>query len=737
MSKTIILSNRLPLQINITNGNLQVTPSVGGLATGLKSFHREGDSIWIGWSGLTEEEIPENLKAEIKSKAREDACITVDFTSEEMDGFYYGFSNRSIWPLFHYFTEYTEWESWQWDMYKKVNQKYADSVIANYQEGDKVWVHDYQLLLVPNMIRELRPEATIGFFNHIPFPSYEVFRTMPWREEILKGMLGADLIGFHTYDYERHFLSSVRRILRHQVEFNEVTLTNRVVKVDSFPMGIDYEKFEQAALRHHQIIEDHETELQQRLNFHKKKSPDSQLILSIDRLDYTKGIANRIRAFEYFLEKYPEYIGKVRLVMLAVPSRSDVPQYQLLKKEIDELVGRINGKFATVSWIPIWYFFRSMPFENLIDLYTSCNIALLTPIRDGMNLVAKEYIATRTDQTGVLILSEMAGASEEMNEALIINPNNFEQIADAILQAIEMPKEEQIRRNTLLQKRLKRYNVVRWAKDFMKALDKTKENQPSFKSTHISDEIQERIVTSFKNAKNRILFLDYDGTLVGFEDKPNLTQPDEELLDIINKVSKIKNTKVVLISGRDKETLGSWWKGLPVELIAEHGVWVRKTGKNWQLNEKVHNNWMNNVRPVMEAFCDRTPGTFLEEKNYSLAWHYRKADPELGEMRANELSNVLKELISNHGLSVLEGNKVLEIKSSGVNKGKAAGKILLNKNYDFIFAIGDDWTDEFLFQELPEHTITVKVGNKKTAASFYVEDTHRVRNLLLQFSKAE
>ncbi len=737
MSKTIILSNRLPLQINITKGKLQVTPSVGGLATGLKSFHREGDSIWIGWSGLTEEEIPKNLKAEIKTKAREDACITVDFTTEEMDGFYYGFSNRSIWPLFHYFTEYTEWESWQWDMYKKVNQKYADSVIEHYQEGDKIWVHDYQLLLVPNMIREQRPNAIIGFFNHIPFPSYEVFRTMPWREDILNGMLGADLIGFHTYDYERHFLSSVRRLLRRQVEFNEVSLTNRIVKVDSFPMGIDYEKFEQAALQHYENSEDQKTELQQRLNFHRKKSPDSQLILSIDRLDYTKGIANRIRAFEYFLEKYPEFIGKVRLVMLAVPSRSDVPQYQLLKKEIDELVGRINGKFATVSWIPIWYFFRSMPFENLIDLYTSCNIALLTPIRDGMNLVAKEYIATRTDQTGVLILSEMAGASEEMNEALIINPNNFEQIADAILQAIQMPKEEQIRRNILLQKRLKRYNVVRWANDFMKALDKTKENQPAFKATHISQVIEEKILASYKNAKNRIFFLDYDGTLVGFEDKPNLAKPDEQLLEIINTVSKIKNTKVVLISGRDKETLGTWWKGLPVELIAEHGVWVRKTGKSWQLNEKVHNNWMNNVRPVMETFCDRTPGTFLEEKNYSLAWHYRKADPELGKMRANELSNVLKELISNHGLSVLEGNKVLEIKSSGVNKGKAAGKILLNKNYDFIFAIGDDWTDEFLFQELPENAITVKVGITKTAASFYVEDTNRVRDLLLQFSKVE
>lgn len=733
MGKTIIISNRLPLQVGIEEGKLNVTPSVGGLATGLKSFHRDGDSIWIGWSGLTLEEIPEHLIDDVQEKAKQEACVAVNFTTEEIDGFYYGFSNRSIWPLFHYFTEYTEWEAWHWEAYKKVNQKYADAVVDHYEEGDHIWVHDYQLLLVPNMIREQRPEATIGFFNHIPFPSYEVFRTMPWREEILTGMLGADLIGFHTYDYERHFLSSVSRILRHQVNFNQVSLLERIVKVDSFPMGIDYEKFEKAALKHFEVSEGKETELQQRLNFHRKRSPNSKLILSIDRLDYTKGIAHRIRAFEYFLEKYPEYLENVRLVMLAVPSRSDVPQYQLLKKEIDELVGRINGKFATVNWMPIWYFYRSMPFENLIDLYTSCNIALLTPIRDGMNLVAKEFIATRTDKTGVLILSEMAGSSQEMSEALIINPNNFEQIADSINQAIKMPKEEQIRRNTVLQTRLKRYSVEKWANDFMKALSKAKENQPDFKAVRVSEKVEDEILERFRKSQKRIFFLDYDGTLINFADKPDQAWPDKELLELIKNISELNNTQIVLISGHDKESLGSWWKDLNVDLVAEHGVWLKLAGKKWQLNEKVQNKWMEMVRPVMETFCDRTPGTLLEEKNYSLAWHYRKADPDLGDIRANELSNVLKELISNHGLSVLQGNKVLEIKSSGVNKGKAAGKFLINKNFEFIFAMGDDWTDENLFQELPDNAVTVKVGLKKTVATYYIENPGRVRNFLLKF----
>jgi trehalose 6-phosphate synthase/phosphatase len=735
MSKTIIISNRLPLQINIQDNNLEVTPSVGGLATGLKSFHKEGDSIWIGWSGLTQEEIPENLLEEVKEKAREEDCIAVNLTTQEMDGFYYGFSNRTIWPLFHYFMEYTEADKDDWETYRKVNRKYAEEILKHYEEGDQIWVHDYQLLLVPNMIREQQPEAVIGFFNHIPFPSYEVFRTLPWRNEVLEGVLGADLIGFHTYDYERHFLSSVSRILRHQVNFNEITLQDRIVKVDSFPMGIDYAKFENAAREHFKKTAEQSTELQRRLDHHVNETPDAKLILSIDRLDYTKGIANRLRAFEYFLDNNPEFIEKVRLVMLAVPSRSNVPQYQRLKREIDELVGRINGKFSTVSWTPIWYFYRSMPFENLIDLYASCDIALLTPIRDGMNLVAKEFVATRINQTGVLILSEMAGAAQEMNEALIINPNNFEQISCALKQAINMPVEEQQQRNKVLQKRLKRYSVEKWANDFVEALQNTRRDRDAFKSIKVSTKVSDEIVESFKKAKKRILFLDYDGTLVNFTDKPEKAKPDKALLDLVHQLNQSKNTDVVLISGRDKDTLGTWWQEIPVELISEHGVWMRQKDSEWELSENVNNDWMSAVRPVIETFVDRTPGTFLEDKNYSLAWHYRKADPELGEIRANELSNVLKELISNHGLSVLEGNKVLEIKNSEVNKGKASNKKLVGKDYDFIFAIGDDWTDEYMFRELPENAITIKVGIKKTSARYYVQNTEKVRDLLTLFAE--
>ncbi|WP_396589554.1 bifunctional alpha,alpha-trehalose-phosphate synthase (UDP-forming)/trehalose-phosphatase [Allomuricauda sp. R78024] len=733
MSKTIIISNRLPVQLQISDGGLTAIPSVGGLATGMKSVHSGGESLWVGWSGLTDEETPAALEDEIDKALKKHGCAKVNLTEKDIEGFYFGFSNRTVWPLFHYFLEYSEFELEFWDSYKAVNQKFADAIIEKSSEEDTIWVHDYQLMLVPQMVKEKRPNTSIGFFLHIPFPSYEIFRTLPWREEILEGLLGSDLIGFHTYDYERHFLSSVRRLLGLEVSFNDIYLDNRVIKVDSFPMGIDYKKFRDAAISHGKNTKEKRTDFQQKLDSHKASAPDTKLILSIDRLDYSKGIAKRINAFEYFLNKYPEYKEKVRLIILAVPSRSNVPQYKLLKKEIDELVGRINGELSTVNWTPIWYFYRSLPFENLIDLYTSSDIAWLTPLRDGMNLVAKEYVATRIDKTGVLILSEMAGSAYEMNEALLINPNNFEQQADTLKSAINMPKEEQIARNMFLQNRLERYNVEVWANEFMNSLNQKRDVIDTFISEKMSENILGEIGDKYSKAKKRLLFLDYDGTLVGFHKDPQKASPDEELYALLDKLHQQENTTLFLISGRDKQTFTQWFLPKGYNMIVEHGVWISRNSEEFKLLEKVKGDWMEKIKPVLESFVDRTPGSFIEEKNYSMAWHYRNTDPDFGAKRATELNTVLTSLIGNDDISVLNGNKVMEVKSSNVNKGRASVRILGEDDYDFVFAIGDDWTDEFMFQELPDTAVTVKVGLKKTQAKYHVENTKRVRELLKRF----
>jgi trehalose 6-phosphate synthase/phosphatase len=543
-------------------------------------------------------------------------------------------------------------------------------------------------------------------------------------------MLGADLIGFHTYDYERHFLSSVRRILRKEVQFNRVINGFREVVVDTFPMGIDYDKFHRKAEEHLAQKENEKSELKKQLELHRKGAESGKLILSIDRLDYTKGVVNRIEAFDLFLTKYPEYLEKVRLLMLTVPSRSDVPEYAKLKKETDELVGRINGKYATVNWTPIWYYYRAMSFDDLIDLYMTSDIAMITPVRDGMNLVAKEFIASRVSGDGVLILSEMAGASKELFEAILINPFDKNAMADALLKAITMPVEEQKQRNIGMQKRLSRYTVDYWAKDFMKALQSKNEIKEEIQIPKIHNGTQQKLVQAFAKAKNKMIFLDYDGTLVAFNEKPDLAIPDAKLLSIIDRLCKLPNTDVAIVSGRDQAFLDKWFAKLPITLVAEHGHYIKRKGAEWNGSVTGKKEWMADVLPIFETFTDRTPGTFIEEKHNSLVWHYRKTDPELAAGRVVEIKTVLSSLISDE-VTILDMDKALEVVDRQVNKGSAVFEIKNQGDYDFILCIGDDVTDENMFVSLPDHAYTVKVGRKPTAAKYYIESVAQVKALLL------
>lgn len=718
MSKTIIISNRLPLQISIEGEEIKATPSVGGLATGMKSVHKSGESVWIGWSGLTEESIPENMREKVDQVSAKEACINVPLTEDDVEQYYYGFSNKTIWPLFHYFTEYAEYQNHYWEKYKEVNQKFADIVAEHIKPDDIVWVHDYQLLLLPQLIKDKFPDVAIGFFLHIPFPSFEVFRILPWRAELLEGLLGADLIGFHTYDYMRHFFSSVRRLFGYELNFNEIAVNNRIVRADIFPMGIDYDKFHKSSIAQQRKSVTDRTQLQQELDKHQLVNRDVKFILSIDRLDYTKGIKNRLNAFEHFIEKYPQYHGKATLIMLCVPSRQNVDMYQRMKSEIDELVGRINGNYSTVNWTPIWYFYRSLPFENLIDLYSSSDVALLTPIRDGMNLVAKEYVASQIDSKGVLILSEMTGAAKEMSEALIINPNHMDEIADAIHEALSMPDEEQVARIETMQNRLIRYNVEKWAADFFEELNDVQKIQQQINSKKLSSKIINKISDKYKNTQKRILFINYDGTLVAFKENPKRALPTEEVIEILDKLAKDENNSIVIVSGRDKATFDNWFKGKNYYFIADYGATTKVPGQEWKETEIIDTSWKKLILPILEFYEDRTPGTFLEEKNYSLVWHYRKADPDLGMGRANELKDQLTSLIANHDLEIVEANKSIEIKSSTTSKGKVVHQMLQGEDYDFVLGIGNDWTDEQMFREMPEDACTIKVGKTNTAANF-------------------
>lgn len=719
MSKTIIVSNRLPVKISESENGPILQASEGGLATGLASIHRHEENIWIGWPGLLVENEDEQQFFTTQLKAQR--LIPIFLTEEEINGFYEGFSNEVLWPVFHYISTYAHYDMNNWETYQRVNERFRDLILEHAGPKDTIWIHDYQLLLLPGLVREVLPEATIAYFQHIPFPSQELFRFIPWRGELLAGMLGADLLGFHTFDDVRHFVSSATRLAPIHSRSNRLEVDGRAVFAEPYPMGIDSERFARLSM---------DQSVGQRTQQLRENFSGQQIILSIDRLDYSKGIVQRLQAYELFLNEHPEFHKKVILYMVVVPSRDTVQEYRRLKEQIDQLVGNINAQYGTFDWYPIAYFYHSYPVEEITALYNAADICLVTPMRDGMNLVCKEYIACRKNLDGILILSEMAGASKELIDALIVNPNNIHDTRDALLVALNMPPEEEKRRMENMRSLVFKFTVHHWAKLFMDRLKEVKSLQQSTKARLVHESIKDNIISSYKKASSRLLLLDYDGTLVGFQDDIDKASPDEALYQLLDRLDRDVSNHTVIISGRKHQTLDKWFNGTKYSLVAEHGVWTKDQDTAWYLKPGLSNTWKKEVAPLMESYADRTPGAFVEEKSFSLAWHYRKVEAGLGMLRANELIDSLKNFSSAYGLQLLDGDKVVEIRSAEVNKGRATLDLLHGNHYDFILAIGDDRTDEDTFQVLPSDAFTIKVGDVVSAARYYVKRWQDARELL-------
>jgi trehalose 6-phosphate synthase/phosphatase len=728
--RVVIVSNRLPVSVSARGDRFKITPSIGGLATGLSSYHQDHDGLWVGWPGITEKN--SRKRSELESVLLNNYnCLPVYLSDNDLKKYYHGFSNRTLWPLFHYFSTYSTYNATEWESYKKVNEKFCRRLQEVIRPGDLIWIHDYHLMLLPALLRKELPDATIGFFLHIPFPSFEVFRYLPWREEILTGVLGCDLIGFHTYDYTRHFLSSILRILGKDHTYGQVVADNRIIKVDTFPMGIDAQRYISASTS--EVVLKEVKSLQKKLGTEK-------IIVSVDRLDFTKGIPERLRAFEKFLDNNPQLHGKITYVLLLVPSRTKVREYKLLKSEIDELVGRINGRFDTLDWSPILYLYRSLPFEKLVALYSAADLALVTPLRDGMNLVAKEYLACQSaGNKGTLVLSESAGAAAELGEAIIVNPNDLDLLAQSIAEGLEVGAAEKKKAITLMVERIKKYNVFSWAEDFVNQLTLTMARQDRDRKRFLADQQFSEVKQQYDKAGSRLLLLDYDGTLTAIRKRPDLAVPDAELLELLTALAEDPKNTVVIVSGRDREFLSERLSQSKVDLVAEHGAWIQKNSwSDWEISEPgLTDSWKQNIYPILEMFSVRTPGSFIEEKAFALAWHYRKTDPELGSLRAKELADSLHDIISGTDLQVLQGKKVLEIKPAGINKGKAVSHWLEQKDeWDFILAMGDDWTDEDIFMMLPDQAWSIKVGfTPFTEAEYFLDSPEKARKLLKVLSR--
>lgn len=720
--RLLIVSHRLPVTLRRGGADLVVVPSAGGVATGLAGPHEASDGLWFGYpgelGGLVEPE-----RADVEAELARRRLVPVPLEAARHRAYYEGFSNQILWPLFHYLLERVPLNTYDWDDYCAVNARFADSVAAHYRPGDRIWVHDYQLLLLPGLLRQRLPDARIGFFLHIPFPSSEVFRTLPWRNRLLEGLLGADLVGFHSYPYLQHFTHALLDVLGLESEVDRVRLPTHTVRLGVFPMGVDARHLDRLSC---------ERGVMRRVAGIRHEAIGRRILLGIDRLDYTKGILRRLLAFERLLEESPEQRGRLRLIQVAVPSREEIPDYQAHRGEVEAMVGRINGTYGSVDAAPIHYLHQSLSPQELVALYRAAHVMLVTPMRDGMNLVAKEFVAARSDDEGVLVLSEFAGAASELGEAVAVNPYDIEGLVAVLRQALEMPLSERRARMRALRRRVQAFDVHHWAETFLRALAAARTDGGVAPRPWSGPELLRSVVTRLRRARSAILLLDYDGTLVPHTPRPEEAHPDADVVTLLEELTRQPGLSVHIVSGRAHTTLETWLGGLDAALWAEHGYWRRqRPGQPWKAQFPVPPGWDEKIRPVLEEFAARTPGAQVECKTASLTWHYRGADAELGPLQARRLRAYLAEALHNLPVEVLPGRSAVEIRLHGISKGRVASRLPLPEPGRVeILAIGDDQSDEDLFAALPQGSLAMHVGTSDSLAEHRLPDVAAVRRLL-------
>jgi trehalose 6-phosphate synthase/phosphatase len=720
-SKLLLVSNRIPWTVAVAGGVGTLKPSPGGLATALSRTHEQAGTLWVGWPGdLTGLAGPE--RGRILDELHGQRVAPVELSAVEVERFYEGYSNGVLWPLFHALQDkVTPGRDRDWEAYVAVNGRFAQAAAAQAAPGDTVWIHDYQLMLVPRMLRELRPEVRIGFFLHIPFPPAEIFEFLPSRKALLQDVLGADLVGFQTPEHQAHFAEAARRILGADPGAAGLRHQGREIRLGTYPIGIDAAVYAQTAASPAAV---------ERAARIRGDLGGRTLVLGVDRLDYTKGIIQRLLAFELHLQRHPEQHGSLVLIQVAVPSREGVPAYRKYRRQVDEIVARINGTCGTPGWMPIHVLHKNLPCSEVVALYRAADVILVTPLRDGMNLVAKEFCAAREDESGVLVLSQYAGAALDLPQALLVNPYDTDALADALDTALRMPKDQARERMRALREQVAVHDVYAWSREFLQDLGAGAAPGSARPALPPWARADLPALVRVAEAQRVVLFLDYDGTLVPLALRPGDAAPDPALLGLLRRLGETRGLEVHLVSGRPRETLEAWFGRLPLRLHAEHGLW-RKHGPDapWTARIKRDNGWKREAGEVMEAWCRQHEGTSVEEKSHSLACHYRQArrQPQAGEWAA--LRESLRPLAQAEDLEWLGGSKVLELRLRGVHKGLAVEGVALPPG-TLAVAVGDDRTDEDLFRALPLGSLTVKVGEGATEACDWLCSPLEVRSFL-------
>jgi trehalose 6-phosphate synthase/phosphatase len=733
LGNLFIVANRLPVTLH--DDLEHSTKSSGGLVAALDGIDVEGGQTsvhWIGWPGR---DIATDRQPEAEQFLHERYNATPVFLSvAEQSDFYEGYSNSSLWPLLHYMPTRFRNESAWWAAYQAVNRKFADAVLARAVESDTVWVHDYQLMLLPQMIKADRPAIRVGFFLHTPFPSYEIFRYLPQRDELVAGLLGADLVGFHTYGYMRHYRSCALRLLGLDAEFASIRHHGRTTHLGVYPIGINAAKFDA------QLDSSDHAERREALAANHR---GVQIVLSVERMDYTKGILHRLEAIDLFLaQRSQAERDVVRFIFIGVPSREGVAEYQTLRDEVERQVGRINGKYATLHNSPVLFIHGSVEFADLCAMYELADVCMVTPLIDGMNLVAKEYVACQRNcravgQAGVLVLSEFAGAAVELHRALIVNPYDQQAVADALRDALAMPQDERCDRMEAMRDRVMRHDARAWAGQFLTDLAR---HDPVTEPPHPAAEARAILRRTIADRTRRVaLFLDYDGTLREIVTDPGAASPTRPILELLDRLAALTNVDTTIVSGRVASDLDRWLGRYPFGLVAEHGATVRRpgVGATWERLADAHDfRWKDQILPLLHNYAESTPGTHIEVKATGLVWHYRRADPEFGQWKAKSLTEELSNLTANLPVHVRHGRKIVEIAASTVNKANAVLHLLaetearLGHPYDLVLCAGDDLTDESMFQIDRSDLLTIKVGFVDTRATYRVADPAAFRSML-------
>jgi trehalose 6-phosphate synthase/phosphatase len=719
-----VVSNRLPVRIETTRRRPRIVRSGGGLASALRAV--EGVRRWIGWPGAT---VDEARRAEITRELHEQGLDPVYLSADEESHYYVGFCNGTLWPLLHYFPGRIEFDDRAWPAYEEVNRRFAASIAEQARTGDVVWVHDFHLMLLPQLLRAERPDLRIGFFLHVPFPSQELWRILPQRGDLLRGMLGADYVGFHTPDYLRHFRSACARVLGVEAGPDSLTLDGRRIAIGADPLGTDVATF----LDHLQG-----DEVPRHMAQFEERWQQRRLILGVERLDYSKGILLKLHAFERLLEREPERREDTVMLQVLVPSRQENESYRSLLREIEREVGRINGLFGTPGRMPLEFVHRSIDPPELAALYRFATVCLVTPIRDGMNLVAHEFVLCQghdrpagSHARGTLVLSEFAGAALTLTRSLQVNPWDIVGLSEWLGVALRMPAAERADRTREMYDLVVELDSARWARRFLGRLERAATHNRENRPQPLLAAERGRLIAHFRSAPRRRLFLDYDGTLREIAQRPEQAAPTPELVELLRRLSACADTDLHVVSGRRRTTLASWFGHLPVHLCAEHGFAQRHPGSEWQVAADVDLSWLPRVQELLTLVCDEVPGSFLERKGGGLAWHYRLADPGYGPWRARELRKTLDGMLAHEAAETLAGHAVIEVRARGVNKGAYAGEQLRGlRPGEFVFCAGDDRTDIDMYELMPADAFVANIGRPAQGAGHVVSSPAELRQLL-------